>query len=32
VSPVVDSIIAGFGVRGYELSVEAMAEELVGSN
>jgi 3-dehydroquinate dehydratase-2 len=32
VSPVVDSISAGFGVRGYELSVEAMAEKLVGSN
>ena len=31
VSPVVDAVIAGLGVRGYELSVELMAEKLAAA-
>ncbi len=32
VSPVVDAVIAGLGVRGYELSVEVMAEKLAAGS
>lgn len=32
VSPVVDAVIAGIGVRGYELSVEVMAEQLAADD